>query len=206
VANSRAIVLASAGLAVPLKVVNSLFTLASCRIAIKPPGHHGVICFGRARQKLDNKIRRFGRGYLDGRQLPGNPVPPARLRFESRPDGGEGPRLVSAATVAMNCDLVDLPRSAPRADYAKPPPRKRRSGRADALIRKNREIDTNQGGPRLLWQIIHKCAFDSARRSDCLHAIPHTDFQAAAKTSRHVLIPRCEACDAFGLNSDGVGR
>jgi hypothetical protein len=69
VANSRAIVLASAGLAVPLKVVNSLFTLASCRIAIKPPDHHGAIFFGRARQKLDKKIRRFGRGYLDGRQL-----------------------------------------------------------------------------------------------------------------------------------------
>ena len=121
--NSRAIVLASAGLAVLLKVVNSLFTLASCRIAIKPPDHHGAIYFVRARQKLDKKIRRFDRGYLDGHQLPGNPVPPAGLLFESRPDGGERPRLVSAATVVMNCDLVDLPRSAPRADYAKPRPR-----------------------------------------------------------------------------------
>jgi hypothetical protein len=206
VANSRAIVLASAGLAVPLKVVNSLFTLASCRIAIKPPDHHGVICFGRARQKLDKKIRRFGRGYLDGRQLPGNPVPPARLRFESRPDGGERPRLVSAATVVMNCDLVDLPRSAPRADYAKPPPRKRRSERLTLSFEKIGKLIPIKVARGYSVQIIHKCAFDSARRSDCLHAIPHTDFQAAATTSRHVLIPRCEACDAFGLNSDGVGR
>jgi hypothetical protein len=95
---------------------------------------------------------------------------------------------VSAATVVMNCDLVDLPRSAPRADYAKPRPRKRRSGRLTLSFEKNREIDTIKVARGYSVQIIHKCAFDSARRSDCLHAIPHTDFQAAATISRHVLI------------------